>query len=66
MRRRQLVLAGLLVLIAVSLAGPVFFPREPDYLGHPISYWIEPWWHHGTEPPEREDAAYAEMDGRAR
>lgn len=39
--------------------------REPSYLGHPISYWIEPWQHHGTEPAENEAAAFAEFDDRA-
>lgn len=39
--------------------------REPEYLGHPLSYWTEPWHHHGRESPEREAAAFAEMDERA-
>lgn len=47
------------------MAWRAYDQREPSYLGHPISYWIEPWRHHGTEPPEREAAAFAAMDERA-
>lgn len=54
------VFAGLLFLI-----WRAYDRREPVYLGHPISYWIEPWHHHGTEPSEREAAAFAAMDDRA-
>lgn len=39
--------------------------REPSYLGQPISYWVEPWHHHGSESLEREAAAFAAMDDRA-
>lgn len=54
-----------LIAIAGVLAGLVYVNREPVYLGHPISYWVEPWHHHATESPEREAAAFAEMDDRA-
>lgn len=54
------VFAGLLFLI-----WRAYDQREPSYLGQPISYWIEPWHHHGTESAEREAAAFAAMDERA-
>ncbi len=54
------VLVGVLAVIWRS-----YDRREPSYLGHPISYWIEPWQHHGTEPAEREAAAFAEFDAQA-
>lgn len=65
MNRRKAILAGSFLLIATLLANWLISRREPVYLGHPISYWIEPWQHHGTEPPERETAAFAQMDERA-
>jgi hypothetical protein len=65
MRRRRIVFTGLLLVVAVLLVYPMFSRPEPVYLGHPISYWIEPWHHHASEPPEREAAAFAEMDERA-
>lgn len=61
MSRRVAIIAGLL-LVTVVIVWRVLPNSEPAYLGHPISYWIEPWHHHGTEPPEREAAAYAAMD----
>ena len=62
MRGRQIDFAGMLLLGVILLTRWMFTSREPVYLGHPISYWTEPWQHHGTEPPEREAAAFAEMD----
>jgi hypothetical protein len=65
MRRRHILFTGLLLLVTISLACLILAEREPVYLGHPISYWVEPWHHHGAEPPEREAAAFAAMDERA-
>lgn len=65
MRQRPILFASLLLVAAVPLLWLALSRREPVYLGHPISYWIEPWHHHGTEPPDREAAAFAEMDERA-
>lgn len=65
MRALRFFIAAVL-LIAVLFSVPALFPSpEPVYLGHPISYWTEAWHHHATEPPEREAAAFAEMDERA-
>lgn len=61
---RSITAVAFLVSAAV-LVGLIYLNREPEYLGHPISYWVEPWHHHGTETPEREAAAFAEMDDRA-
>jgi hypothetical protein len=65
MSKRKAIIAGLLLSVIAVLAWIAIDRCEPSYLGHPISYWIEPWHHHGTEPPEREAAAYAQMDERA-
>lgn len=51
--------------VVACTAWSITRQREPEYLGHPLSYWTEPWHHHGTENPEREAAAFAEMDERA-
>lgn len=64
MSKRKAIIAGLL-LVTLLIAWNAYDRREPSYLGHPISYWIEPWHHHGTETAEREAAAYAEMDEQA-
>lgn len=64
MFKRKAIIAGLLLAVAV-IAWCLIPKPEPIYLGHPISYWIEPWQHHGSKPPEREAAAFAEMDERA-
>lgn len=56
------------VLLVTAITVSIWFivvSREPHYLGHPISYWTEPFHHHGTESPEREAAAFAAMDERA-
>src|SRR5436190_18523826 len=59
-------IVGFLLLAAMGISLWLYVQnREPHYLGHPISYWTEPWHHHGTETPEREAAAFAEMDERA-
>ena len=63
MSKRKAIVAGLF-LVAAVLVWCVIPKAEPVYLGHPISYWVEPWHHHGSEPPEREAAAFAEMDER--
>jgi HEAT repeat protein len=64
LRRRNIV--GLLLLTTVViLLWLIARNREPHYLGHPVSYWTEPWHHHGRETPEREAAAFAQMDERA-
>jgi hypothetical protein len=65
MSKRTPIIAGLLLVLAAVIAWRVVSQLEPACLGQPISYWIEPWHHHGTEPPEREAAAFAEMDERA-
>ncbi len=54
-----------MVVVALVVIWRAYDQREPSYLGHPISYWVEPWRHHGTEPAEREAAAFAEFDDRA-
>jgi hypothetical protein len=64
MSRRKAIISGLLLVTAL-IAWCLISKPEPVYLGHPISYWIEPWQHHGSEPPERETAAFAEMDEKA-
>lgn len=62
--RRKLVFAALglggLILLWVALT-----PSEPEYLGHPISYWIKPWEYSRHESPATVNAAYAAMDDRA-
>jgi hypothetical protein len=64
LRLRNIV--GLLLLTsAVISLWLIARNRQPHYLGHPISYWTEPWHHHGQETPEREAAAFAQMDERA-
>jgi hypothetical protein len=63
LRTRNVVAFALLLI--VFTAWSLIRHREPEYLGHPLSYWTEPWHHHGTESPEREVAAFAEMDDRA-
>lgn len=60
------VLLGSVFLLAVAaLALLMQGPNEPVCRGHPISYWIEPWQHLGTEPEENIAAAFSEMDERA-
>jgi HEAT repeat protein len=69
MRARLLRIQTLVALVFVAILGLLawswFHHREPEYLGRPLSYWSEPWQHHGTETPERETAAFAAMDERA-
>ncbi|MGC3960907.1 MAG: hypothetical protein QM813_24125 [Verrucomicrobiota bacterium] len=65
MRKARTWMVAALVVVALVVIWRAYDRREPDYLGHPISYWIEPWQHHGTEPAERETAAFAEFDDRA-
>jgi hypothetical protein len=64
MRRIWKLIAVAMVIWVLIMAWRAYEQREPRYLGHPISYWIEPWQHHGTESPEREAAAFAAMDER--
>lgn len=53
-------------LLAAALTAWFFRPpAEPVYHGHPLSYWIEPWQHHGTEPQTNIAAAFEQMDERA-
>jgi hypothetical protein len=40
-------------------------PREPEYLGHRLSFWIKPWEYSKQESPQTVDAAYLAMDERA-
>jgi hypothetical protein len=63
-RFRTIISVALLALVpaGIWLAGS---HSEPVYLGHPITYWIEPWQHHNSEPAANIDAAFAEMDDRA-
>lgn len=63
-RRSILVIVGVVALVGL-VAVLVWPTREPEYLGKPIGYWMEPWQHHNTEPAERVNAAMAEMDDRA-
>jgi hypothetical protein len=65
MRARRFLIAAVLLVVVVFSVCWLLPSSEPIYLGHPISYWTEPWHHHATEPPEREAAAFAEMDDRA-
>ena len=39
-----LLLAGVAAVIGLMAWG--WQQREPEYLGKPITYWIEPWQHH--------------------
>lgn len=60
----------LLVLLGCVASLPILLwavrsSPDPVYLGHPISYWIEPWQHNDQETPASVDAAFAKMDGRA-
>lgn len=52
-------------MILLLIAANAYRQREPSYLGHPLSYWVEPWQHHNSETPERVAAVYAAMDERA-
>lgn len=63
MKRR--ILLVVVFVFGAAAVGLLLRPAEPVYRGHPVSYWIEPWQHHGTEPPESIAAAFAEMDERA-
>ena len=63
--RGKFFLLSLLLTVAVLSVWLLVDAPEPEYLGHPISYWIEPWHHHASESAERESAAIAAMDERA-
>lgn len=63
--KARVVAAFLFVLAAAASAWLLRRPGEPVYHGHPVSYWIEPWQHHGMEPAENIAAAFSEMDERA-
>jgi hypothetical protein len=43
MRRRPILFAALLLGAVIPILWLVWSRHEPAYLGHPISYWIEPW-----------------------
>jgi HEAT repeat protein len=63
--KSRVVLLCVCVLGIVALVLLLNRPREPGYHGHPISYWIEPWQHHGRESAENIAAAYSAMDEQA-
>lgn len=44
------------------LALAMWREREPELLGHPVSYWVLGWRHARTETPESVEAAHAAMD----
>ncbi len=49
--------------LAVGLiALTLWRQREPDLLGHPVSYWVLGWRHAHTETPDSVAAAHAAMD----
>jgi HEAT repeat protein len=64
-RKAQIIFAAMFAMVLVALVLLARGGAEPVYHGHPISYWIEPWQHHGTEPEENIAAAFSEMDERA-
>jgi hypothetical protein len=54
--------------IVAAMLAIVWFgrrPAEPSYNGHGLTYWLEPWQHHGMEPETNIATAFAEMDERA-
>ncbi len=63
MRSRPVLLGVVILWLVVGLlALAIWWQREPDLLGHPVSYWVLGWRHSRTETPESVAAAYAAMD----
>jgi hypothetical protein len=64
MKRRSLLLYGLLLCALGGGAGWIYWHSEPMIHGHRVTYWCFPGYQHPKATPEATAAAFAAMDAR--